>query len=112
MLSLFPQIFFLEQIAPFILRLALGLIFISRGYSKIFNKESKFILGAGIIELAGGALVLAGFLTQLGALLIIADRILVISKTRQNYELSGALIAMAASLLFLGPGFLSIDLPL
>jgi uncharacterized membrane protein YphA (DoxX/SURF4 family) len=110
MLSLFPQLFFLEQFAPFILRLVLGAIFIARGSSKIFMKDDKLKMAAGGIELLGAVLVLAGFLTQLGAILLIADRAVAIWKTKFS-ELNIILIAIAVCLIVLGPGFLSIDYP-
>lgn len=111
MLNLFPQLIVLEQFAPLILRLVLGVIFISHGWAKISNRENKFIIATGFAELVSGAFVLAGFLTQPTSLVIIADRILIIWKTRQNYEFHIAVIAMAVSLLFFGAGLFAIDLP-
>src|SRR3989344_7531299 len=131
MLSIFPQLFFLEQLAPFLLRLALGVIFIAHGYQKLFGNlqgtadsfhfqeirhAKAWAVIAGALELAGGVLLLAGFLTQLGAILAIIDRLGAISRTKfkkgfiGGYELDLALIAMAAATLVLGPGFFSIDL--
>lgn len=113
MLSVFPQLFFLRQIAPFILRLALGAIFIVRGYQKLKGEDkstwARIIIAA---ELGGGIFVLAGFLTQIAAIVIAFDRIAALWKNKfQNWEFNLILLAVAVSLIFLGPGFLSVDLP-
>ena len=110
MLSLFPQLFFLEQFAPFILRLVLGVIFFVRGYFKIIERGEKLRITAGGLELVGAILVLAGLFTQLGAIFFIIDRAIAIWKTKFS-ELNVILMAMALCLLVLGPGFLSIDYP-
>ncbi len=114
MLSAFPQLFFLEQIAPFILRLALGAIFVARGYRKLKGEEksvrARIIIAA---ELGGGILLIAGFLTQIAAIVIALDRIGALWKNKfQNWEFDLTLLAVAVSLIFLGPGILSIDLRL
>ena len=131
MLSVFPQLFFLEQIAPTLLRLILGVIFIIHGYSKLYGNfdgsvryfESEGVKNAktwvwvsGIFELIGGLLVFAGFLTQVAVLFLIVDRLasMIRIKLRKgffSYEFDLVLIAIALALLFLGPGFFSIDLP-
>lgn len=114
MLSVFPQLFFLEQIAPLILRLALGAIFIVRGYRKLKNAEKTLQMRIAIAaELGGGILLLTGFLTQIGAIAIVLDRISAIRKNKfQNWEIDLILLASAISLIFLGPGILSVDLSL
>ncbi|OGF69268.1 hypothetical protein A3H65_00350 [Candidatus Giovannonibacteria bacterium RIFCSPLOWO2_02_FULL_45_14] len=112
MLSVFPQLFFLEQIAPFILRLALGAIFVTRGYRKLKGEDksarTKVIIA---IELGAGILLLVGFLTQIGAIVIALDRFGALWKNKfQNCELDFTLLIVAVSLIFLGPGILSVDL--
>ena len=114
MLSVFPQLFFLEQIAPFILRLALGAVFVVRGYRKLKGEDksmrARIIIAA---ELGGGILLLAGFLIQIAAVVIALDRIGALWKNKfQNLEFDLMLLAVAISLIFLGPGVLSIDLRL
>ena len=117
MLSLFPQIFFLEQLSPFILRLALGVIFASYGYIKLSQRKNKLSIAGGALELVGGLFVFLGLFTQLGAIFLIVDRLISVWKVKFSrgfiggYDFDIALIAMATSLLFLGPGFFSIDFP-
>ena len=78
MLSIFPQLFAFSELAPFILRLVLGIIFIVHGYPKLFKafgqtagffesvgiKPAKFwVVVVGISEFFGGIALLVGFLT-------------------------------------------------
>ncbi|OGF83137.1 hypothetical protein A3B18_01680 [Candidatus Giovannonibacteria bacterium RIFCSPLOWO2_01_FULL_46_13] len=112
MLSLFPELLEFERLASFLLRLALGIIFIAHGYAKTFSKKDKATLAVGVFELAGGLMVFLGFLTQLGAIFLIVDRLGALWKTRFNgYEFNILALAAAISLLVLRSGFLSIDLP-
>lgn len=112
MLSLFPELFTFEQLAPLILRLVLGAIFIRQGYPKLASRPVKlWVLAAGVVEFFGGVFLLAGFLTQLAAGLIALDRIAAIWKVKFS-KLNLALLAISLALLVLGPGNFSIDLPL
>jgi putative oxidoreductase len=115
MLSLFPQLFAYRELAPFILRLVLGLIFISFGYPKTFKRleQNHFQRALGILELGGGILLIAGLFIQIAAILLIIARIAAISKSSEkNYRLNILIIASLVSLLLLGPGLFSFDLPL
>ena len=133
MLSLFPQLLTLEQLAPFILRLALGVIFIAHGYPKLFTqfsgtaqffesvgiKPAKFwVFVVGAVEFFGGILLVAGFLTQPAAFLLAVNMLVAIWKLKfkqglvGGYEFDLALLAVALALLVLGPGAFSLDLPL
>jgi putative oxidoreductase len=132
MLSLFPQLFAFEQLAPFLLRLVLGIIFIVHGYPKLFTQFSEtvqffdsygirpakvwvFLVGVG--EFFGGILLILGLLTQAVALLIVIRTLIAIWKVKfsqgflDGYEFDVAIIAMALSLLVLGPGAFAFDLP-
>jgi len=65
-----------------------------------------------VAELGGGILLLAGFLTQIATIVIALDRIGALWKNKfQNWEFDLILLTAAISLIFLGPGFLSIDFP-
>ncbi len=131
--SLFPQLFAFEQLAPLILRVVLGVIFIVHGYPKLFGqfagtvqffesvgiKPAKFwVFVVGVVEFFGGILLVFGFLTQLVAALLAIRMLVTIWKLKFSqglvggYELDLALLAMALALLFLGPGAFSLDLPL
>lgn len=134
MLSLFPNLFTYELIAPLILRVIVGFIFLNLGYLKfkkekedwviffklISEKWSVFITKIiGLIEIIGGIFLIIGFLTQGSALFLGIITFLnlyvetqepsIIKRTIPFYLM---LVAILCSLLFLGPGFLSIDLPL
>ena len=132
-LSLFPELFTYQQVAPFILRLVLAMIFIGNGYSKIFKtftqtsgffasigfKPGKFWAGVvGSVELASGVMFLTGFLTQLAAILVAIIIIVAIVRVKikqgflGGYDFDLLVLACALSLLLLGPGIFSIDLPL
>lgn len=115
MLSIFPQLFTYRELAPFILRLVLGLIFISFGYPKIFKRLERNYLyyGLGILEIGSGILLISGFLTQIATILLIIARGIALPKSvEKNYKLNALIIASLVSLLLLGPGLFSFDLPL
>lgn len=114
MLSLFPQLFIYQEWAPFVLRLAVGFIAIGFGYHKLFKPKEYRNFAVGLIEFCSGILLIAGFLTQIAAGLIILTMIheIVRPESEKNYKLKILLIASLVAIMLLGPGFLSIDLPL
>ena len=124
--------------APLPLRLALGAAFIGHGAQKVFGsfggpgfakftsfpapfsfmKPASLWMGAAAFsELVGGALVLLGLLTRLGAFLITCVMLTVIfgvlrSKgffAPEGMEMAVAFLAMALALLVTGGGQLSAD---
>ncbi len=134
--SVFPQFFTYSAVAPLILRLALGVIFVAHGYPKLFKnfsgtvqffesiniKPAKFFaVLTGVSEFFGGLALILGIFTQIAALLIAAVMVVATIYVKKikfkkglvdGYELDLILLAAALSILFLGPGALSIDLPL
>ena len=121
------------MMGPFFLRCALAAVFIAHGYPKLFGKfagtaqffesinikPGKFwALFVGMIECGGGILLILGLWVQPVALLLVIDMVVAILKvTRKKgfvggYELDLTLLLIALSLIFLGPGAFSIDLPL
>ena len=135
MLSLFPQLLDFEMFGPLFLRIGLAVVFIVHGYPKIFKKESflgtaqffnsinikpgKFWAAfVGIVEFFGGILLFAGLFTQIIALFFVADMLVAIWKVKfkmgfkDGYEFDLMLLLMALSLVVLGPGAYSLDLPL
>jgi len=134
MLSIFPELLTYQLLAPLMLRLVIGFIFIDFGWSKVTRQRAQkavffesinlkpgvlFVWIIGIIEILAGLFLLAGFMTQIGAL--ISSIILLISlflkkKHPDSFESSfGYLflcLIIALSLLVSHPGFYSIDLGL
>lgn len=114
--SLFPELFNFSFIAPFILRIALGVPLIKHGFGKAThkNKTHQRILG-GIVFLSGVLLVI-GLFTQAAALavsfIIIVNSI--IMRGQHPHSLTERLIklAIAVSLILTGPGIFAFDLPL
>jgi putative oxidoreductase len=133
MLSLLPQLFEFEIYGPFVLRIALAVVFIYHGYPKLFGgregisqwfdsigiKPALFwTILVGIVEVGGGIFLLLGFMTQLVALLLAIDMMVAIWKVKfkmgfsNGWEFDFILLVVALSLLVIGPGAFSIDLPL
>jgi putative oxidoreductase len=120
----------LQPLALLVMRVALGCIMIAHGSQKIFGGMSgfeKMLTGMGVpwymayvvaaAEFGGGILVLAGFLTRLGALAIFCDMAVAIAKVHfknglkgpGGYEFPLACAALAFALIFLGAGPISLD---
>ena len=134
MLNTFPDLLTYSMLAPFILRVIIGLIFVDLGILK-FKSERKrwrdmfnvfhirpanlFVSLYGLIQIVGGALLIIGLWTQVAALIaFIVSMLAYYLKGRypnfiENYKFFFFLLALiAVSLLFLGAGFLAFDLPL
>ncbi len=117
MLSLFPQLFTYRELAPFILRVAIALVIIGFNYRKIFRRPDRKNFLLGLLALAASVLLMAGFLTQLAAaiLIILLAYFAITNRKSQTPGFWGfaiILLASLVSLMFLGPGFFSVDLPL
>jgi putative oxidoreductase len=133
MLNTFPSLLTFGLLAPFILRLVLGIIFLYAGYMKITRKDqTAHILSSlnypnpkvtawvlGLIQVVSSVALIVGFLTQIaaGIILIISLGGLIV-KTRhgelikQSIGFSLFAVAISASLIFTGAGFWAFDLPL
>ncbi|OIO32867.1 MAG: hypothetical protein COZ49_04090 [Candidatus Yonathbacteria bacterium CG_4_10_14_3_um_filter_47_65] len=134
MLSVFPSLFTFWIIAPLILRVAIGFIFVYFGVSKIWKEKKQKIgffkkigFGKGIVlfwivsalEITGGVFLVFGFLTQLVVLVLLAILLYatyikihspkLLTNTLEFYILA---LAVLIALLFLGSGAFAIDLPL
>src|SRR3990167_8670828 len=133
--GLFPELFNFSFLAPFILRIALGVPLIKHGFGKIISPQSALqrILG-GIVFLSGIFLVI-GLFTQAAAiavsLIIIVNSIMVRPKfltSETSVEIGSTPVvggkhprpwaerfiklAVAVSLILTGPGLFAFDLPL
>lgn len=125
---------FLEKLKPLallLLRAALGVIFISHGYPKLFTYLHETVsmfqqLGfpgyfayiSGVLELFGGLLLLAGLFTQIASLLLAIEMAVAIWRVHlpqgtilavKNYEFPLALAAGAFVLATIGAGSISLD---
>jgi len=133
MLSIFPQLFDFQIYGPFILRIALAAVFIVYGYPKLFGRTAetagffesvgirlgKFLaVVVGVVEFFGGILLIVGLGVQVVALLLAIDMLVAIWKIKfkmgfvNGWGFDFVLLAILLSLLVLGPGAFSIDLPL
>ncbi len=134
MLSIFPALLTYKLIAPLILRLTLGSIFVNFGWTKLGRQKAgkivffeKINLKPGIfyvwliaiVEIIAGLLLIAGLFTQIAALvsgIILLIAIFLKRKQPLSFESSLCLLivclVIALSLMFTGPGFLAFDLPL
>jgi putative oxidoreductase len=131
--NIFPELFSFSLIAPLILRVVLGFIFLNLGYLKLSKenfgwiaslnilgiKPAVFFVGLlGIIEIAGGLLLIAGAYTQLTALIL---AIISISELLIEYKEESILkrdlpfylllAAICLSLLLTGAGLYAVDVP-
>ena len=132
--NLFPELFSFGLIAPFILRVVIGLIFLNLGSLKL-GKERKewnnsfsllkilpagFFTGLlGIIETIGGVLLIVGAYTQITALILgvicLAEALIEHeedSLLKRDVVFYLLLTAICASLLLTGAGFFAVDIPL
>lgn len=134
MLNLFPDLLTFGLVGPFILRVALGLLYINLGYICLTTEKERWqkmfevlrvrpverwtkVLGG--IEIVGGILLVLGLATQAAALLFallslaelqIEYREPILLKRNIIFYLLVFVIAL--SLVFTGAGFFAIDLPL
>ena len=134
MLNPFPDLLDFSLVAPAILRLVAGLIFLNLGALKLRQENGRWLRSLtalrlkparalvalfALIEIAGGVILLAGFLTQIAALVlalfVLAELIIellapeALARTLPFYLL---LFAISLSLLFSGAGFFAFDVPL
>ena len=134
MLSIFPSLLTYELIAPFILRVVLGALFINISILKIGAERERwsvffngfkmrpaivFVWILATIEFVGGVFLVFGFLTQLVALIFTILTFAELSiefkeevLLKRNIIFYLLVFVISLSLLFTGPGFFAIDLPL
>ncbi|MCR4330564.1 MAG: DoxX family protein [Patescibacteria group bacterium] len=134
MLNPFPDLLVFALLAPFFLRIVLGISYARFGYLKLirsgvtkigflkkdyFRTEILFILIVGLLETVGGILLIIGLFTQIVSL-VLSMFILgtIVIKLRSGATLSSELgyhillLVATFSLLFSGAGAFAIDLPL
>ena len=134
MLNPFPSLLTFALAAPALMRVVAGFIFINLGAVKFRGERERWIASFGslrltppavwvgvlaIIEIIGGFMLLAGFFTQIAALIFSVITLVellieyrtppVLPRTLPFYLL---LFAVSLSLLFSGAGLFAVDLPL
>ena len=133
MLNPFPDLLVLSLLAPFILRIAVGIIFLNSGYARakkdyvniaevsakpIWSPSNILIMWFGILEILIGLSLLFGFLTQIGALLgIFISGFILSGRGRVSYATQPqvfyvVILSVCLSLMLSGAGALALDLPL
>ena len=123
-----------NQLAPVILRLVLGVIFIGHGWGKLFGEgnpagfagwlgsmglEPSYLLAiaAGLAETLGGALLILGLFTRVAASSLVIVMLVAIGFVhldagmfgKGGYEFQLLLLAGVVTLLIQGAGKLSVD---
>lgn len=134
MLNTFPSLLSYGLLAPLILRLVLGLICVDLGILKFKKERARWIATfeayklkpskqlvrlLGLLEIAGGVLLIIGLYTQIAALVFV---ILFAAEFYIEYTEGGILkrditfyllvLAIALSLLLTGAGAYAFDIPL
>ncbi len=109
------------DLAPLLLRLAIGIVFLVHGLPKLKNVQS-FMGFIGICETLGGAALILGFLTQWAALGLAIIMLGAMYKKKfewhvpfftlekMGWEYDFVILAGNLALLFMGPGVWSVDM--
>ena len=122
MLSLFPALLSWNQVSPLLIRLTLGITLAYFGYQKIKGRGKSSGSNSrtyGWLEIFVSIFLIIGLFTQLAALINAVILIIKLGfKAREGKLFSDGvnyyvlLLVMSISLVFLGAGFLALDLPL
>lgn len=119
MLSLFPTLLSYQLLAPFLLRVTLGVVFIVWSYSHLKSREHSKKVALGIVDALVGLFLVIGLWMQVVALIaaILLAAGLVMKAMKKSLFTSGVnyyfiLLIISLSLLFLGAGAFAFDLPL
>lgn len=134
MLNPFPELLTYSLLAPLVLRLVLGLIFVDLGALKLRGEKSRwvasfdalylrpadfFVVVYGVLQIIGGLLLILGLWTQIAALMFViftgielyiewsARDIL-----KRDITFYLLLFVISLSLLFTGAGAYAFDIPL
>jgi uncharacterized membrane protein YphA (DoxX/SURF4 family) len=117
MLNPFPDLLIYSTMAPFILRMVLGFIYLDIGVLNLKKPGNMKLLG--IVEVLGAVMLFLGFYTQIAAIvfIVIAGTSLYIeykdaTVLRRDIGFYLLLLAISVSLLLSGAGAYAKDLPL
>ena len=120
MLSAFPSLLSYNQIAPLLLRIILGAVFLYWAFKTLkFTDSSIEKKALGLIETLCGVMLVIGLWTQVAAIVAFIDLLIrTISRiTKKSFLTNGVnyylvLLVVAFSIIVLGAGWYSFDLPL
>jgi putative oxidoreductase len=134
MLNPFPDLLVYSLLAPLILRIVAGFIFVDLGKLSFREEKERWkislgvlgisnpILGVkilGLVEIIGGLMLIVGFYTQIAALILATLTLAQVYIEYKNPEVLKRnivfyllLFAITISLLFSGAGAFAMDLPL
>lgn len=134
MLNIFPDLLAWGLFAPLLLRVVVGLLFVSSGWKTLRHDRGAAVefcesLGCkpgtyyvwvwGLLQIIGGLMLIAGLYTQGAALgLILLTGILAALKRKHPERIPyeprflDLLLVVLVSLLFSGAGFFAFDIPL
>lgn len=134
MLNPFPDLLTYSLLAPFMLRLVAGLIFVNLGTLAFKKEKNRWLYSItalkipkpelvlkiiSTLEIVGGIMLILGFYTQLAALILSVFTLAEIfvehrdpTILKRNYVFYLMLFIISLSLLFSGAGAYAIDLPL
>lgn len=134
MLSIFPSLLNYALLAPFILRVVLGLIFLDLGVLKFRSERKRWIssfeaLGLrpadlfvplyGLIQIIGGLLLLIGLWTQAAALAFVITTLIELyvewsakDILKRDLVFYFLLFVISVSILLTGAGAYALDMPL
>ena len=134
MLNTFPSLLTYSLMGPFLLRVVLGIILLDLGKLKLRDEKSRWIASfealhlkpakelvtlAGIIDIIGGLMLIAGFYTQIAALafvILFGVEIYVEFKNsailKRDMTFYILVLVIAFSLLLTGAGAFAFDIPL
>lgn len=134
MLNPFPDLLAFSLLAPFFLRIALGISYARFGYLKLIKSgltkisflkkdylkpEILLVLIVGLLEAIGGVLLVIGLFTQIASLflsvIVLGTAVIKLrNRTMLSNEIGYHILLFVAtfSLLFSGAGAFAIDLPL
>ncbi|HEY4508161.1 MAG TPA: DoxX family protein [Candidatus Paceibacterota bacterium] len=133
MLNPFPDLLAFGLVAPLLLRVAVGLMFVNAGIKKLCRKSwvislferlnlkpaSSYAVAFGVVEVVSGFLLVVGLFTQIASLAtLVVSVFMLYEKNKRPAEMPGSrgvfllLCIISLSLLFSGAGFLAFDVPL
>jgi uncharacterized membrane protein YphA (DoxX/SURF4 family) len=132
--NIFPELFSFSLIAPSILRVILGLLFLNLGSLKLGKERSGWVSSfkllnihpagfftglLGIVETVGGFLLIIGAYTQLTALILLIISICELmieyreeSVLKRDFVFYLLLATICVSLLLTGAGLFAVDIPI